>query len=63
MQSQKELGIVAKILPQNLANDEFLVSVLGKMYRNDQGTLLIFHLGLSENSVPLHPMVNDHYPY
>ena len=21
------------------------------------------HLGLSENSVPLHPMVNDHYPY
>ena len=21
------------------------------------------HLGLSENNVPLHPMVNDHYPY
>ena len=21
------------------------------------------HMGLSENSVPLHPMVNDHYPY
>ena len=21
------------------------------------------HTGLSENSVPLHPMVNDHYPY
>ena len=21
------------------------------------------HLGLSENSVPLHPVVNDHYPY
>ena len=21
------------------------------------------HLGLSENSVPLNPMVNDHYPY
>ena len=20
-------------------------------------------LGLSENSVPLHPMINDHYPY
>ena len=20
-------------------------------------------VGLSENSVPLHPMVNDHYPY
>ena len=27
---------------------------------------LVFHshdLGLSENSVPLNPMVNDHYPY
>ena len=23
---------------------------------------LHIHLGLSENSVPLHPMVNDHYP-
>ena len=22
-----------------------------------------FHLGVSENSVPLNPMVNDHYPY
>ena len=21
------------------------------------------YLGLSENSVPLNPMVNDHYPY
>ena len=21
------------------------------------------NMGLSENSVPLHPMVNDHYPY
>ena len=21
------------------------------------------HLGLSENSLPLHPMGNDHYPY
>ena len=23
----------------------------------------VCYLGLSENSVPLHPMVNDHYPY
>ena len=23
----------------------------------------IVYLGLSENSVPLNPMVNDHYPY
>ena len=22
-----------------------------------------FYMGLSENSVPLNPMVNDHYPY
>ena len=22
-----------------------------------------FNVGLSENSVPLNPMVNDHYPY
>ena len=21
------------------------------------------HIGVSENSVPLNPMVNDHYPY
>ena len=25
--------------------------------------LVIFQLGVSENSVPLNPMVNDHYPY
>ena len=25
--------------------------------------LLVQNMGLSENSVPLHPMVNDHYPY
>ena len=25
--------------------------------------LCFVHMGLSENSVPLHPMVNDHYPY
>ena len=23
----------------------------------------VYHMGLSENSVPLHPMVHDHYPY
>ena len=22
-----------------------------------------WHMGVSENSVPLNPMVNDHYPY
>ena len=25
--------------------------------------VLHFHVGVSENSVPLNPMVNDHYPY
>ena len=24
---------------------------------------VIFHTGVSENSVPLNPMANDHYPY
>jgi len=24
---------------------------------------MYIYMGLSENSVPLHPMVNDHYPY
>ena len=24
---------------------------------------IIVYMGVSENSVPLHPMVNDHYPY
>ena len=24
---------------------------------------IYIYMGLSENSVPLHPMVNDHYPY
>ena len=23
----------------------------------------VIQMGLSENSVPLNPMVNDHYPY
>ena len=26
-----------------------------------EGSLV--YMGVSENSVPLHPMVNDHYPY
>ena len=26
-------------------------------------TFAVLEMGLSENSVPLHPMVNDHYPY
>jgi hypothetical protein len=24
---------------------------------------IVSHMGVSENSVPLNPMVNDHYPY
>jgi len=30
---------------------------------NSSGLAASQHVGLSENSVPLHPMVNDHYPY
>ena len=28
-----------------------------------EGTRDGLHMGVSENSVPLNPMVNDHYPY
>ena len=27
-----------------------------------QSILQILHMGVSENNVPLNPMVNDHYP-
>ena len=30
---------------------------------DDTGVYMGIHMGLSENSAPLHPMVNDHYPY
>ena len=26
-------------------------------------SLSVIYMGVSENSVPLNPMVNDHYPY
>ena len=37
-------------------------------YRADSTSIKLFifqsfHMGVSENSVPLNPMVNDHYPY
>ena len=49
-----------------LANsDEDLVNDCGD--RTDQGLSIVGHtrycMGVSENSVPLNPMVNDHYPY
>ena len=28
-----------------------------------QNGVVGYNMGLSENSVPLNPMVNDHYPY
>ena len=34
----------------------------GRVKRSVPHKLLWKHMGLSENSVPLHPMVNDHYP-
>ena len=37
------------------------------VYRRTADMLLFstiyIYMGVSENSVPLHPMVNDHYPY
>ena len=27
------------------------------------GSMVLVYMGVSENSVPLSPMVNDHYPY
>ena len=35
---------------------------LGKIYRK-RSFDIVKNMGLSENSVPLNPMVNDHYPY
>ena len=26
-------------------------------------SIIMYHMGVSENSVPLNPMVNDQYPY
>ena len=28
-----------------------------------KGIIGVPHMGVSENSVPLNPLVNDHYPY
>ena len=47
----------------NLAKRE---PIVGRRLSNSEVEILCSaccHLGLSENSVPLHPMVNDHYPY
>ena len=32
-------------------------------YRLEEMQRSAKHMGVSENSVPLNPMVNDHYPY
>ena len=39
----------------------------GPMFQGDVGgyasKIWFYNMGVSENSVPLNPMVNDHYPY
>jgi hypothetical protein len=40
---------------------ENLNFVISKLTKNQPWQFS--NMGLSENSVPLHPMVNDHYPY
>ena len=41
-----------------LKESSYAAQFLGDFFRCPSG-----ELGLSENRVPLHPMVNDHYPY
>ena len=49
------------------AREERIAAIGGERRREDKKTMDIDDtnddMGLSENSVPLHPMVNDHYPY
>ena len=41
-----------------------VLSSYGGWFRNPAAVDRWFiHMGVSENSVPLNPMVNDHYPY
>ena len=46
--------------PKRAAGAMMNVNMILTKYDKDS---IIVYLGLSENSVPLHPMVNDHYPY
>ena len=36
---------------------------IGVLFPGLQETTIWDHMGVSEKSVPLNPMVNDHYPY
>ena len=36
---------------------------VGEKWRKYHRHMKEIHVGVSENSVPLNPMVNDHYPY
>ena len=39
------------------------ISSLSVEHLADLISSCVFYVGVSENSVPLNPMVNDHYPY
>ena len=43
---------------QRQSNMQQVHGLLASIYINTHG-----YMGVSENSVPLNPMVNDHYPY
>ena len=43
--------------------DELQAIKNGSRKSSSRGTENGQHMGVSENSVPLNPMVNDHYPY
>ena len=42
-----------------VSSQNHLINIMTHIVEKD----IYIYMGLSENSVPLHPMVNDHYPY
>ena len=55
---------IASHLGTAVTSSQQLVDSLNIEQRQGQGMIVpSSQLGVSENSVPLNPMVNDHYPY
>ena len=42
---------------------QHISAMAGGKKQKEQWEYPLFHMGVSENSVPLNTMVNDHYPY
>ena len=65
-----KIGSIQEISTKDAANSGRFESTLSRtgiwnqnhFLKTSQNQLLISNMGLSENSVPLNPMVNDHYP-